>query len=608
MRKLTVLLAAVLVAACTPAPSWEPAGDKILTSWGETLNPAKVHPEYPRPEMVREDWMSLNGLWKYAIVSKDEQNPVCDSTILVPFCVESALSGVGKRVSPEEALWYETTFTVPKAWRNRGVMLNFEAVDWFAEVYVNGTSVGSHAGGYTHFGFDITPYLVAGKEQQLRVKVTDATDTAFRPCGKQVVEPRGIWYTPVTGIWQSVWMEPVNVGHIIDYEVIANTENEEFTIEVRCDDPGTVIANLEINVLSAEGALVGSAVMEPRHPVRIHVPDAKQWTPDTPYLYSLDITAKSPGGTVVDHVTGYAAMRSVSMVVDKDGYKRLGLNGKPIFHFGPLDQGWWPDGLYTAPSDEALKFDIQKTRDFGYNMIRKHIKVEPRRWYYWCDVLGVMVWQDMPCIAHNKKGQWDEWNYGGADFDVPEEAKANFYREWKDILSQNKVFPSIVVWVPFNEGWGQFDTGMVVDFTRRQDPTRLINPASGGNHHHCGDILDSHNYPTPKMKLRSNGEVIDVLGEYGGIGWPVEGHLWQADKNWGYVKFTSGEEVLAEYERFAEMLKGIVKEGVAGAVYTQTTDVEVEVNGLMTYDRKVIKMDESRLHNINQGVIQSMNE
>ena len=286
----------------------------------------------------------------------------------------------------------------------------------------------------------------------------------------------------------------------------------------------------------------------------------------------------------------------------------MALNGEPLFHYGPLDQGWWPDGLYTAPTDEALAFDIEKTKDFGYNMIRKHIKVEPRRWYYWCDVLGVMVWQDMPCITDSRHQRWDTRGYEGTDWDIPAEAKATYFREWGEIIAQHKVHPSVVVWVPFNEAWGQFDTKGAVDFTKKADPTRLVNPASGGNFtKDAGDILDCHNYPHPALPVR-DPEVVNVLGEYGGIGLALEGHLWKPDRNWGYVQFKTGEEVLQEYTRFADILKTLVKEGCSAAVYTQTTDVEVEVNGLMTYDRKVIKMDEERLREVNQSVISLMNE
>ena len=311
---------------------------------------------------------------------------------------------------------------------------------------------------------------------------------------------------------------------------------------------------------------------------------------------------------VVDEVRGYTALRKSSEVVDSQGFKRLGLNNEPYFQYGPLDQGWWPDGLYTAPTDEALKFDLVKTKDFGYNMIRKHIKVEPARWYYYCDQLGIVVWQDMPSLGAHMGSHWEMWKWSLPEYDskVTETAKATYYKEWGEIIAQLRNHPSIVAWVPFNEGWAQFDTPKAVEFTRSCDPTRLINSASGGNSYPVGDIFDSHNYPNPQMKFTSGGLQIDVLGEYGGIGWPVEGHLWQADKNWGYIEYKSGEDVLKQYSVYAEDLKKIIRQGVSAAVYTQTTDVEGEVNGLMTYDRKIVKMDESRLRTVNQEVIASM--
>ena len=341
--------------------------------------------------------------------------------------------------------------------------------------------------------------------------------------------------------------------------------------------------------------------------MRLTVADPKLWSPESPFLYELAIQLKQ-GKKVVDEVRGYTALRKSSEVVDSEGFKRLGLNNEPYFQYGPLDQGWWPDGLYTAPTDEALKFDLVKTKDFGYNMIRKHIKIEPARWYYWADVLGIVVWQDMPSIGGTPGGHWEMWKWASPQDDrtLTETAKGTYYKEWGEIIAQLRNHPSIVAWVPFNEAWSQFDTEKVVEFTRSCDPTRLINSASGGNSYPVGDIFDSHNYPNPKMKFTSGGLQIDVLGEYGGIGWPVEGHLWQTDKNWGYIEYKSGEDVLAQYTSYAEDLKKIIAQGVSAAVYTQTTDVEGEVNGLMTYDRKIIKMDESRLRAVNQEVIASM--
>ena len=597
-----IALAASFAISCNTADKtgWAPVGDRIMTQWGENLDPSEVLPEYPRPQMVRDQWMNLNGLWEYAITPAEAEPDKMDGNILVPFAVESALSGVGRAVGENEALWYEREFIVPEEWAGQRVQLNFGAVDWKAEVYVDGAFVGEHTGGYAPFSFDVTDMLAKGKKHSLKVKVTDRTDKWFQPRGKQVSQPEGIWYTAVTGIWQTVWMEPVPASHIDSYYAVADID--EGTLAVTVDaalEDGDVV---EV-VLLADGAPVAKA--EGRE-VTLAVPEMRLWSPSDPYLYDLEIKVLRDG-VAADLVKGYTAMRKISYAADKDGHKRMLLNNEPLFQYGPLDQGWWPDGLYTAPSDEALAFDIEKTKEMGFNMIRKHVKVEPARWYWHCDRLGMLVWQDMPSIADNSTNVWDNRTYeNGTDTPVPDDAKANYYKEWGEIMSAFKVFPCIVTWVPFNEAWGQFDTEEVVKFTRAQDPTRLINYASGGNFVKCsGDILDLHNYPHPEMYLYDK-DYINVLGEYGGIGWPVEGHLWQPDRNWGYVQFKSADEVLDTYEKYADMLIDLIDDGFAGAIYTQTTDVEIEVNGLMTYDRKVVKLDMERLSAINRKVIESM--
>ena len=597
-----IALAASFAISCNTADKtgWAPVGDRIMTQWGENLDPSEVLPEYPRPQMLRGEWMNLNGLWEYAITPAEAEPDKMDGNILVPFAVESALSGVGRAVGENEALWYEREFTIPEEWVGQRVQLNFGAVDWKAEVYVDGAFVGEHTGGYAPFSFDVTDMLAKGKKHSLKVKVTDRTDKWFQPRGKQVSQPEGIWYTAVTGIWQTVWMEPVPASHIDSYYAVADID--EGTLAVTVDaalEDGDVV---EV-VLLADGAPVAKA--EGRE-VTLAVPEMRLWSPSDPYLYDLEIKVLRDG-VAADAVKGYTAMRKISYAADKDGHKRMLLNNEPLFQYGPLDQGWWPDGLYTAPSDEALAFDIEKTKEMGFNMIRKHVKVEPSRWYWHCDRLGMLVWQDMPSIADNSTNVWDNRTYeNGTDTPVPDDAKTNYYKEWGEIMSAFKVFPCIVTWVPFNEAWGQFDTEEVVKFTRAQDPTRLINYASGGNFVKCsGDILDLHNYPHPEMYLYDK-DYINVLGEYGGIGWPVEGHLWQPDRNWGYVQFKSADEVLDTYEKYADMLIDLIDDGFAGAIYTQTTDVEIEVNGLMTYDRKVVKLDMERLSAINRKVIESM--
>ena len=620
--KIITSIAAILAVAGTlSAQQWAPAGDRIKTKWAEEVSPTNAHPEYPRPQMVRSEWQSLNGLWDYAITPKSEPRPVkFDGKILVPFAVESSLSGVGRKVTPDDALWYKTTFTVPSAWKGKRLMLNFDAVDWKTVVYVNDIQIGSHTVGYTHFSFDVTPYLKSGANS-LVLKVEDATDNDFQPRGKQVSKPSGIWYTAVSGIWQSVWMEPVAPAHVTDYNVVSSIK--EKAINVTVDDEGvqegdvikvfllnggigysTETANAAKPATDGLYAVLASGMTVPGGTVTFNVRDPKLWSPDSPYLYGLDIQILR-NGKVIDRVASYTAMREVGAYRKNGNTKLMGLNGEGLFQLGPLDQGWWPDGLYTAPTDEALKFDIQKTKDFGFNMIRKHIKVEPDRWFYYCDQIGIIVWQDMPSFGGSKK--WGMYYYGeGEDFPATPEAKANYYKEWTEIINQVKKFQCIAVWVPFNEAWSQFDTKDVVAYTKKLDPTRLVNQSSGGNWEEgVGDILDNHHYPYPAFRMWDKN-MINVLGEYGGIGLPVEGHLWQADKNWGYVQYKNGDEVLAEYASFAEQLKQLIKQGCSAAVYTQTTDVEIEINGLMTYDRKVIKMDEKKLRAVNEGIIKSM--
>ena len=622
-RFITTLAAILAVAGTLSAQSWAPAGNRIKTKWAEEVSPTNAHPEYPRPQMLRPEWKSLNGLWDYAVTPKSEARPkTFDGKILVPFAIESSLSGVGKALTPDDALWYSTSFSVPSNWKGKRLILNFDAVDWKAEVFVNDIKVGSHTGGYTRFSLDVTPYVKNGSNS-LVVRVEDASDNDFQPRGKQVKDPRGIWYTSVSGIWQSVWIEPVAPAHITDYNVVSSVADKAInvTVDAAGVQEGDVVkvflldggigystetANAAKPAADGMYSVLASGMAVPGGTVTLNVRNPKLWSPESPYIYGLDIQILR-AGKVIDRVAAYAPMREVSAYRKNGNTLLMGLNGEGLFQLGPLDQGWWPDGLYTAPTDEALKFDIQKTKDFGFNMIRKHVKVEPDRWYYYCDQLGMIVWQDMPSFAVSKK--WGMYYYGeGEDWPASPEAKANYYKEWGEILNQFKKFQCIAVWVPFNEAWSQFDTKDVVAFTKRTDPTRLVNQSSGGSWEEgVGDILDNHHYPYPAFRMWDKN-MINVLGEYGGIGFPVQGHLWQADKNWGYVQYKSGDEVLAEYADFAEQLKQLIKQGCSAAVYTQTTDVEIEVNGLMTYDRKEMKVDAARIASANREVIAAASE
>lgn len=597
MKHKIVAVFLLISTTCFAQNSWQVVPGKLTTPWAEKVSPEKPLNEYPRPQLVREGWQNLNGLWEYAITPLKAHPQTYEGKILVPFAVESALSGVGRRVGKDSTLWYKTVIDIDKLIRDKEVILHFGAVDWKTEVFINGQSAGTHEGGYDPFSFSITPFLKKGSRQEIIISVWDPTDEGPQPNGKQVNKPHGIWYTPVTGIWQTVWLEGVPKSHITGTRHTPDTDRK--TLTVQTETAGTEAGDIvkieawDGNTKVAEQEVPAGAAAE------LSVGSPKLWSPASPFLYDLKFSLIRKG-KVLDEVRSYFAMRKISMKAGADGIQRMLLNDQFLFQYGPLDQGWWPDGLYTAPTDEALKFDVVKTREMGFNMIRKHIKVEPARWYYHCDREGILVWQDMPSgdLGGNA---WDMrlGNITGRKLEKDRTtASETIYRkEWKVIMDVLYNFPSIVVWVPFNEAWGQFKTKEITEWTKKYDPTRLVNSASGGNFYPVGDILDIHHYPEPQMpdpQYFGKTQVL-VLGEFGGLGLPLEGHTWQDKNNWGYQSFKNKEDLKKRYAEFIQSLKTQIGLGLSAAVYTQTTDVEVETNGLMTYDRKVIKIPEAEL-------------
>ncbi|MGV3764105.1 glycoside hydrolase family 2 protein [Parapedobacter sp.] len=584
--------------------AWQPVGDKIKSTWAQDIDVASPLPEYPRPQLVRQEWQNLNGLWDYAIVAgKLGAVPKnYDGQLLVPFAVESALSGVGKTVGKDSSLWYRRTVTLDKKIRKQQVILHFGAVDWKCEVYVNGQKAGAHEGGYDPFSIDITPYLTKGAKQEIIVGVWDPTDEGPQPNGKQVVRPHGIWYTPVTGIWQTVWIEGVPETHIVATK--QTPDIDQGTLSVQTTVAGARESD-QVRVSAwKDGAKVSEETVAAGAEATLSINNAQLWSPTSPALYDLKVAVVRKG-KVVDEIGSYFAMRKISMAKDANGIQRMLLNNEFVFQYGPLDQGWWPGGLYTAPTDEALRFDVEKTKAMGFNMIRKHIKVEPARWYYHCDQLGVLVWQDMPSgdLGGNKWDMRPGITSGlQHDKDRSAESEAIYRKEWKSIMDALHNFPSIVVWVPFNEAWGQFKTEEITEWTMAYDPSRLVNSASGGNFYETGHIIDIHNYPDavmPRPEIYGDTRIL-VLGEFGGLGLPIEGHTWQNKDNWGYQSFKNVDELKRRYSGLVKDLARLIPLGLSAAVYTQTTDVEIETNGLMTYDRAVVKMPAEELHQWHQ--------
>ncbi len=582
-----------------PIRSTTPFASEIITQWGAEVTAENAWTEYPRPQLQRKNWTNLNGHWDYAItpIEQRETPTIWSGKILVPYCLESKLGGVQRLLDGSEALWYHREFRANPTQTSRQ-LLNFEAVDYRCEVFVNGKSVGKHQGGNTPFTLDITDSVKAGINE-LSVRVEDETE-AWQLRGKQTLNARGIWYTQVSGIWQTVWLEEVPTSHFTALKISSDAQVGTITVRPIIEGDGG-----DVQIIVKDGDTVVAEATAGSEAVTLEIANAKLWSPTSPHLYHIEATLLNAAGNPLDQVESYAGIRTVGKVKDAAGNWRFTLNGEILFHLGPLDQGWWPDGLLTPPSDEAMLFDIEWLKSAGFNMIRKHIKVEPRRYYYHCDRLGMMVWQDQVSGGTGRNRGWPAWTRlkpDPEDAQWPAEQHEQYMLELESMIHSLENHPSIVCWVPFNEAWGQHQTLEVGQWTSKRDPSRLVNVASGGNFWPVGDIVDEHRYPHPgfPFELNTNGrfdDFIKVVGEFGGHGFPVQGHLWDANRrNWGYGDIPKTEaEYKARYVTSINMLNELRKQGIAAGVYTQTTDVEGEINGLMTYDRKVIKIPASEL-------------
>jgi Glycosyl hydrolases family 2, sugar binding domain/Glycosyl hydrolases family 2, TIM barrel domain/Glycosyl hydrolases family 2 len=584
---------------------WKPAAGPLLTRWAKDVSPDKSHPEYPRPQMVRSSaWTNLNGLWDYAVRPKGEDRPTrFDGSILVPFPVESALSGAMRRITPEETVWYRRSFSIPDSWRGRRILLHFGAVDWEATVWIDARKIGAHRGGYSPFTFDVTDAVVAGKRHELILSVWDPSDAGTQPRGKQALKPHRSRYTPTTGIWQTVWLETVGQSYFrnLSFDPEIPTGKVTLTTDVAGPSGDCVLtANVEspeAGETTPERILIASARGPAGKPLTISIPprQVRLWSPDTPFLYDVEVRLTSRDGQLLDTVESYFALRCVAISRGPDvAISRILLNGKPVFLIGPLDQGFWPDGLYAAPTDDALRYDLEIIKRLGFNLVRKHVKVEPARWYYWCDRLGLVVFQDMP--------NGDRSAHGKREIERSAESARQFETELREMIDCRRAFPCIAAWVAFNEGWGQFDTVRISRWIKAYDPSRLVVAASGWNDFPVGDIRDVHNYPGPSAPPADPARAT-VLGEFGGLGLAVDGHLWAAGKNWGYLTFQTSDALTAEYLHLAKKLEPLVASRLSAAVYTQTTDVETEINGLMTYDRELVKVDAAKVRAANKRLI-----
>lgn len=582
----------ILIGACISVTSfaqWKPAEIDLATRWTKQVSPDNALTEYPRPQMVRTQWQNLNGLWQYAITQKDAPVPSSyTGKILVPFPIESALSGVKKSVLPNQNLWYKRQIARPALKNGERALLHFGAVDWQANVFLNGKPVGEHTGGYQSFTCDITDALQEANNE-LTVKVYDPTDQGPNPHGKQVLKPANIYYTPTTGIWQTVWLEIVPAAAISGIKMTPDVDKGVLNVSVKAPE-GYEVALTALK----DGKPAGTAKGSSNSGIQLPVKDARLWSPADPFLYDLQVQLVKKGKTV-DEVKSYFGMRKVEIKKDAAGHDRIFLNNQYTYNLGTLDQGFWPDGLYTAPTDEALAFDIKAIKAMGFNTIRKHIKVEPARWYYHCDKLGMLVWQDFVNPPHH----------------MPEGAKKEFEKEVAATMEQLHNHPSITTWVLFNEKWGAYDQQRLTEWVKQKDPSRLVNGHSGEilyvneklrspspNAWVSADMTDVHSYPNPRNAPARPGKV-RVLGEFGGIGAFIPEHQWNPVNAWGYIQVTPAM-LKEKYAAMNQQLLQLEKDGLTASIYTQPFDVEGEQNGLMTYDREIVKIPFDTLRNIHK--------
>ncbi len=593
VKSLSILSFIVLSVSCKhkETADWKIAPANILTDWAKDVDPMKPWNQYPRPNMIRPEWMNLNGMWNYAITPKGKKPDRWDGSILVPYPLESALSGVKRKISEKENLWYKKTFNLPDGWNKKHILLNFEACDWETTVWFDGKELGNHKGGYDPFSFDITESIGKSRLHELIVCVWDPTDKGTQPRGKQVSSPGGIWYTSTTGLWQTVWLEPVNESYISSFKIITNPDNG--TVAIKTDAKNAIDGTLSIKI-KKDGRTAAKATGRVDETITLQLKNPVLWTPDNPFLYDISIELIYKNKTT-DKVKSYTGIRKISIGKTADGFTRMLLNNEFIYQNGPLDQGFWPDGIYTPPTEAAMVYDLRATKKMGFNMLRKHVKVENRIFYSWCDKLGILVWQDMPSGDRYISPDMP-------DITRSKESTIQYELELKRMIDTKYNNPSIIMWVPFNEGWGQFGTGRITKLISDYDKTRLVNSASGWTDRGTGNINDIHHYPDPVVQPSEENRAI-VLGEFGGLGLPLQGHTWE-QKNWGYRNMTDTLQLLTRYESYFDLVHKFVREnGLSASIYTQTTDVETETNGLMTYDRKINKMGAENVFKANNNIV-----